>query len=636
MRSNGLNQSRSCSWRGQCSRILAVAALLAVPAAMSGPGARGEAAVPAAAGLAPFVLPVGGAVTSVGIDQAEGLVWAAVTTGGSSDSVTEFSEASQSVTATFTVPAVVSALAVDQRGGTVWVSSAGTGKNARQVLTEITESPGTTTSVDLTQAAGGGRLIGVAADPSSAEVFALISNGRLIAVPEAHPAQFSLVATATVAQPGAFAIDPADGRIWITSLASTTVSAFTESGAKAKNLPAAISVGAGPGSIAIDPDAGLVWVGNLKAGTLTEIRESDGKLPAPAINVGKGLAVVAVAPDQAQPGKGIVWTAGNFLPFTFDEFSEASTTVRLTASGPADPGGLPKAMAIDSANGQLYEGTSEGLSPFLPSSPVLDDSQLFWWTNVSSADSGLAPAAITFPPPTFSLSGAPSWLRLDKITGNLHGVPAKTGTFSFTVTGRNTLGQTSSARFTITAGTAPVFKSPTSATFVAGIKSRFRMTATGVPEPVLQLGGPSTLPSGLTFSGSGLISGIPAAGTEGKYLFFASATNDPTNGIIVIQQFTLTVARGHVPRFTAPARKRIRLRAGHHAVVTIKASGFPVAKVMLKGKLPHGLSIRKSRAGTAVIAGVPARTAAGHAFRIRATAANGVGHATETLVLMIR
>ncbi len=631
------------------ARVLAAVALVAASAAMAlaepsvavagsaafGPAARGDAARSVPSGLAPGVLPVGGAVPAVGIDQNAGLVWAAVATGGSSDSVIEFSEASQSVTATFTVPAVVNALAVDQKAGSVWVSSAGPGKNAPQVLTEITESSGTTTSVDLTEASGGGHLVGVAADPSSAKVFALVSNGRLIEAPEAAPAQFSVVSTATVAQPGAFAVDPADGRIWVTSLASDTVSAFTETGAPASGLAPAIGVGARPGSIAIDPSAGLVWVGNLDAGTLTELSEPNGAVLAPAINVGKGLAVVAVAPDQAHPSKGIVWTAGNFLPFTFDEFSESNTPARLTASGPADPGGLPEAIALDPTNGQLYEGTSEGLSPFLPALPLLSTMDLSWWTNVPSSDNGSVPPSIYFPPPNFSMSGAPSWLRLDRISGNLHGLPPKAGNFGVTVTARNSLGQHSSALITIAVGVAPVFKSPGSVTFVAGRKSRFHLIATGVPAPVLQLAGPSTLPSGLKFTSSGLLSGIPAPGTEGQYSFFAGATNDPTNTIIVIQHFTLTIVRGQSPRFVAPVKKRVRLRPGHHAIVTVKTSGLPVAKVTLRGKLPRGLTIRKSRAGTAVIAGVPARPAAGHSFRIKVTAANGVGRATETLVIMI-
>jgi len=331
----------------------------------------GVAAVPAPAGLAGVGLasdavPVGGAVPAIGIDDKAGLVWAAVATGGASDSVTEFSEATQAVTATFTVPPGADALAVDQQSGTVWVGSGGTGSHARQVLTEIAEASGNSTSIDLTAASAGGRLIGVAVDPGSAKVFVLTSNGRLIEIPQASPAQFSVIGTATVAQPGAFAVDQADGRIWITSLTSDSVSAFTESGAPAGGVPAAIAVGARPGSIVVDQGAGLVWVANLGAGTLTEIRESTGLVLARAITAGKGLAAVGIAPDQGDPDQGIVWTAGNFLPFTFDEFSEARTPARLTATGPADPAGVPEAIAADPTNGQLYEGTSEGLSPFLP------------------------------------------------------------------------------------------------------------------------------------------------------------------------------------------------------------------------------------------------------------------------------
>ena len=586
---------------------LVTATMLAASAAILGQAAPGYAIAPGPAGIAPDVLPVGGAVPAVAVDSQAGLVWAAVTTGASSDSVTEFSEASQSVTATFTVPAAVDGIAVDERSGIVWASSAGTGKSARQVLTEINAGTSAVTSVDLTAASDGGHLLGVVTDPNSAAAFALTSNGRLIEVPEADPARFSVVAGTTVAEPGALAIDPADGRIWVTSLASRTVTAFTEAGAPAPGVPAAIRVGAGPGAIAVDPDAGLVWVGNLDAGTLTEIRESDGTVLARAISVGTGLAAVAVAPDQAHPAKGIVWTAGSFLPFTFDEFSEARTPGGPAASGPADVAGLPEAIAADPANGQLYEGTSEGLSPFLPTQPVLNQTEFFWWTNFPSANTGPASTTISFPPPVFAMSGAPSWLRLDPITGILRGQPKKPGKFSFTVTASDTLGLRSSAAFTISVGIAPVFTSPGSATFIAGLTSRFHMVATGKPKPTLALGGPD-LPSGLAFTSSGLLSGIPAAGTEGTYLFFAGATNDPTDAITVIQQFTLRIVRGRAPRFTAPDKTRIKLRPGHRAVVRIKASGVPVAKITSGGKLPRGLSFHPMRAGgQAVISGVPAQ-----------------------------
>ena len=462
--------------------------------------------------------------------------------------MTEFSEATQSVTATISVPPGADALAVDQQSGLVWVGSGGTGSHARQVLTEITESSGSTASVDLTSASAGGRLIGVVADPGSAKVFALTSSGRLIEVPEATPAQFSVIATATVGKPGALALDPADGRIWITSLAGDTVSAFTEAGVRVAGLPSAIGVGAGPGAIAVDPDADLVWVGNLDAGTLTEISASTGVVLAKAISVGKGLAAVAVAPNLAHPDKGIVWTAGSFLPFTFDEFSEATTPAKLTASGPADPAGVPTAIAVDSSDGQLYEGTSEGLSPFLPTplAVSLPDSLLFW-TNEPALDSDAATQTPLFPPPIFSLSAGPSWLRIDKFSGVFHGVPPAPGRFHFTIAVRNTLGQHSSASTPLAVNTAPVFTSATSVTFFAGLRSRFQVAATGVPAPTFDIGGP-TLPTGLTFTSSGLLSGTPAAGTEGTYQFFVGANNDPLGPVNVVQSLALHIAAGTSPR----------------------------------------------------------------------------------------
>jgi hypothetical protein len=374
-------------------------------------------------------------------------------------------------------------------------------------------------------------------------------------------------------------------------------------------------------------------VANLAAGTLTEISERAGTVLAPAIKAGSGLAAVAVSPDQARPRRGIVWTVGSFLPFTFREFSEADTPARLTAAGPADVAGVPYTLAVDAVNGQVYEGTSEGLSPFLPTPPVLTATDLFWWTNVPSADSAPATPAVFFPPPRFSIAGAPSWVHVDPISGTLHGLPGKTGKFSFTVFARNTLGLGSAARFTVTVGVAPVFRSPPSATFVAGLKSAFQMVVTGVPKPAVQLPGPGTLPAGLTFTSAGLLSGTPAAGTEGTYQFFAAASNDPTLAIVVVQQFTLTVVRGRAPTFISPAHAR--LRAGEHAVVTIRTSGVPVPKVKVTGRLPRGLAVRPGKPGTAVIAGRPARSDAHHRFRIKTTAVNGLGHVTRTLVITV-
>jgi large repetitive protein len=265
---------------------------------------------------------------------------------------------------------------------------------------------------------------------------------------------------------------------------------------------------------------------------------------------------------------------------------------------------------------------------------LLAQDQLLFWTNESALDSEPATESVYFPPPVYSISGAPDWMRFDRFTGVFHGVPPRPGKFSFTITARDTLGLHSSAKTTVTVITAPVFTSPGSATFFAGRKSRFRVTATGVPAPAFDIGGPA-LPGGLTFTSGGLLSGRPAAGTEGTYQFFVGANNDPLGPVNVVQALALHIVRGHAPKFTAPASKRIRLRAGHHATVTIRASGVPAALVTIKGKLPRGLVAKKSRHGAVVISGSPAGSAAGHDFLVRVTASNIIGHVTETLVIAI-
>jgi DNA-binding beta-propeller fold protein YncE len=582
----------------------------------------------------PAVEPVGGAVPAVTVDQSSGLAWAAVSTGGPSDQVVEVSETSQAVLATIPVPAGADAIAVSpgasQGTGTVWVASAG----GRQFVSELSESGSVLARLNLTKATAGARLVGIASDPVTARVFALAANGTLIAIPAAAPLTYQVIATGTARQAAALAVDPAEARIWVTDQKTGSVSAFSETGRPVTGLPARIATGTDPDSIAIDQYAKTVWVANTGSGTLTEIDAATGAVIVKAIKVGDGLTAVAVAADAARPSSGLVWTVTSDLPFTFDEFSEASRPAKLVASGPADPAGVPYAIAADTGNGQLYEGTSTGLSPFVPSPPELSLTTLYWWTNDPSADSAPATPQVFFPPPEFSMSGAPRWLTLNPVSGELQGQPPGTGTFSFTVTARDTLGLASSAGFTINAGVAPVFTSAPAVTFAAGIKSRYRIVATGVPTPTLRIPGPISLPHGLRFQRNGLLSGRPAAGTEGTYQYFVVATNDPTLAVNIVQYFVLTIRHGVAPKITSPAK--VTVLAGRRAVITIRTRGFPAAHVTLAGRLPAGLKLTAGKPGTAVITGRPAGSDAHHHYKLTVTASNGIKpQATQTLLITV-
>jgi hypothetical protein len=87
---------------------------------------------------------------------------------------------------------------------------------------------------------------------------------------------------------------------------------------------------------------------------------------------------------------------------------------------------------------------------------------------------------------------------------------------------------------------APTITSADSTEFTLGSASTFTVTATGTPTPTFALTG-DTLPSGITFDNSiGILSGTPAAGTNGIYHLTITASNGVSPD--AIQSFTLTVA----------------------------------------------------------------------------------------------
>jgi hypothetical protein len=85
---------------------------------------------------------------------------------------------------------------------------------------------------------------------------------------------------------------------------------------------------------------------------------------------------------------------------------------------------------------------------------------------------------------------------------------------------------------------APLITSTNSTTFPVGTPGTFTVTATGFPAPTLSETG--ALPSGVTFNTTtGVLSGMPGAGTNGSYPIMFTASNSVSSNT---QNFTLTVS----------------------------------------------------------------------------------------------
>ncbi|HEY3091867.1 MAG TPA: S8 family serine peptidase, partial [Vicinamibacterales bacterium] len=107
---------------------------------------------------------------------------------------------------------------------------------------------------------------------------------------------------------------------------------------------------------------------------------------------------------------------------------------------------------------------------------------------------------------------------------------------------------------TVSVPAAPVITSANNTTFAVGQPGSFTVTATGNPAPTFSEGG--ALPSGVTFTSAGVLSGTPAGGTAGSYPITITATNSAGTAN---QSFTLTVKNpASVSSVTPPANGTYR------------------------------------------------------------------------------
>ncbi len=92
--------------------------------------------------------------------------------------------------------------------------------------------------------------------------------------------------------------------------------------------------------------------------------------------------------------------------------------------------------------------------------------------------------------------------------------------------------------YALTTGVPPAITNGTSANFTAGAQGAFSFTATGSPPPTFSETG--QLPTGLSLTSGGLLSGTPAAGAAGDYPIAVTATNGVSPD--AHQTFTIHVA----------------------------------------------------------------------------------------------
>jgi subtilisin-like proprotein convertase family protein len=362
----------------------------------------------------------------------------------------------------------------------------------------------------------------------------------------------------------------------------------------------------GPVTITLD-DAAASFLsdgGALSTGTFKPTNESTAQdpfsAPAPAGPYGNpGGAVVGAGPDSFASKFNTTNPNGTWSLYILDDTGSADAGGSMTSWGleittsAAPPtafsaGGPPPATATV---GQAYAGYTF----------IADGSP--------SPTYALAPGSGPLPG-GFSLSAA----------GVLSAAnPTTAGVFSgIIVRATNSAGTLDTAAFTITVNQAPTITSANSTTFTVGTNGSFQLTASGFPASFTFSNTGTALPSGVTLSSSGLLSGIPDSGTGGVYIL----TFQVSNGVSPAgtQSFTLTV--NQAPTITSA--NSTTFTVGTNGSFQLTASGFPASFTFTNTgtALPSGVTLSSS----GLLSGIP-DSGTGGVYILTFQVSNGVSPA---------
>lgn len=569
---------------------------------------------------------VAGQPSGIAADPATHTFWVAERDVSSkTDSLDKIAETGHAIT-NLKIASAVAGITADPNRGLIWTISDSL-DGMTQTVSYTQES---NNSVHAVTVPAGSSLTGLAVDPAAGKVFVDDVTGDVFVFDETHltSAPVKLI-TGTLTSSSGLAVDQGTGTLWVLNSGGNSVLEFKESTGAPIGNP--VSVGGNPGAIAVDKTTKTVWVANADS-TVSEFAEATSG----TVNtITLGSIAISLAVDTARK---TIWVGGVFGSIYALTERTSPPSVAATLTLPSEVDGL----ATDPSTGQLWaaenitsQGTFDNVIAFVPAAPAFTSADSTWFAAGNTAQDHFTVTTSGFPPATFSLHGAPSWLSIDPMTGVLTANLTKKsqlGAFKVTITASNGIGSAAHQAFTVNVGTDPVFTT-TSTKFAIGVKNTFLIKAKGTPAP--DSFGAFNLPKGLHLSKLGLLSGSLPKGTVSPVTFFVTASNLVTEAFhsFSFTQFTLKLVPGVAPKFISASK--VTFRHGVRANFTVSTTGFPRPHLTIIGKMPKGLRIRV-RTTRAFIKGKPAAADAGHTFKIKITASNGVGKpVTQTLRIKI-
>ncbi len=111
--------------------------------------------------------------------------------------------------------------------------------------------------------------------------------------------------------------------------------------------------------------------------------------------------------------------------------------------------------------------------------------------------------------------------------------------------------------------------------FTVGAAASYPLIYSGTPQPAIFITA-GTLPAGITLSPTGVLSGIPAAGTAGSYTLTISAENGVSPAASMAIKLVVA-GKSQTINFTSTPPAGARVGAGNYTVQASASSGLPVA-----------------------------------------------------------
>jgi DNA-binding beta-propeller fold protein YncE len=430
---------------------------------------------------------------------------------------------------------------------------------------------------------------------------------------------------ATAAPVYAIAADPATNTVYLAASSSTgpeieVINGATNAVTTTISMPGLIS------GLAVDSTTDTVYAAEEQLDEVAVINGATNAV-ATSVSTGTGVEPYHLAVDEATDTVWVTALAGSLIAI--------DGATNAVASDIALAGSEPYSVAVDESSDTLYvtdlrndqvivlDGSTGKISTLISIGQYVYGVDVDQSSGVVYASSSIGGVTGT----TWVIDGSTNQIE-DSIGRGSTGVVVDQSTgVAYEPALR------SAAIWILTPGTAnamsPVITTAAAAGFIVGDSAiSFTPAASALPAASLSVTG--SLPTGLTVSASGVISGTPTAGTGGLYPITITASNGVAPDYI--QQFDLS-------NYQAPAitsGNSATFQVGTAGSFSLTATGYTAPAFTYSGTLPAGLSITDQTPGGWEISGTPA-VGAGGVYPLTILAYNSVSpEAQQAFTLTVK